>query len=72
MDKVEFGVRVRDIVDGFEGLVTGRCEYMYGHEPQWHVEALAVDGKVGVSSWIPESRLRVTNSSYWRSDCVDS
>lgn len=58
-EMITFGAKVRDIVNGFEGIVTGRCEYMYGHDPQWRVEAPAMDGKEGVTSWIEESRLRV-------------
>lgn len=45
MDKIIMGNRVKDLVTGFEGIVTGEVKYMNGCE-KW-----AIDGK-----WISDKQ----------------
>jgi hypothetical protein len=56
--KYDLGSKVRDIINGFEGVVTGRCEYITGCK-QYIVApaALDKDGKVQDSNWVDEMRL---------------
>jgi len=51
---VPLGAKVRDVVTGFTGTVTGRAEYLYA-EPSVAVEAL-VDGKPK-TEWFHENRI---------------
>lgn len=56
MFKVELGSKARDSVTGFNGIVTGRAEYMTGCR-QYCLSARAKGGKVGESAWFDEDRL---------------
>lgn len=60
--KIEMGVKVRDIINGFEGVVTGRAEYVTGCN-QYIVcpTGLDKDGKMRDSSWFDEGRLEVVS-----------
>jgi hypothetical protein len=57
----KLGDKVRDRVDGFEGILSGRAEYLYD-TVRCLVEAPAKDGKT-CSSWIAESRLEVAGTA---------
>jgi hypothetical protein len=55
--KFELGAKVKDIVSGFEGIVTGRCDYLtgcnnYGVNPQQ-----VKDGKPMGAVWLDENKL---------------
>lgn len=53
---VKLGARVRDKVNGAEGIVTARCEYLYGSTSCW----VCPDGaKIGEANWCDESRLEM-------------
>lgn len=60
--QIELGKTVRDVVTGFNGVATGRAEYLNG-EPQIQVEApvLGEDSSIiGVAAvWFSASRLQV-------------
>jgi hypothetical protein len=53
--RIALGEKVIDSVTNFAGVVTGRCDYLYGSS-QIKVEAMGPDGKF-VSEWFDESRL---------------
>ena len=53
---VIFGTKYRDSITHFEGIATGRAEYMTGCE-QILLEPLATDGKKGESVWFDIDRL---------------
>jgi hypothetical protein len=57
---IKLGSKVRDIVNGFEGIATGRAEYLTGCT-QYLVapQKTDKDGKVTESYWLDEGRLVV-------------
>lgn len=55
--KLEFGLKVRDKITGFEGTVDGHCVYMTGCS-QWRVlPVVDKEGKMQNGHWIDEDRL---------------
>lgn len=52
------GKAARDKVTGFEGIITGRAEYLYGCA-QYCIVPSAVDGKLGEGHWFDEGRIEV-------------
>lgn len=54
------GKKVKDIVTGFEGIATGRCEYLNGCI-QYRVEPpMKADGTTIIDKWIDHGQLEVT------------
>ena len=58
---IQLGLKARDIITGFEGIIVGRAEYLYGCT-QYGVMPAAVDGKLGGSEWFDEGRIQVIGS----------
>ena len=56
--KIELGSKVRDAISGFEGVVVGRAEYLYGCV-QCYVKAKASEGKSGDGAWLDEPGLEL-------------
>jgi hypothetical protein len=56
MSEVTLGCKARDKVTGFEGIVTGKCDYLYGCA-QWGLTPAAKDGEVKDSRWFDEGRV---------------
>jgi hypothetical protein len=58
--KIELGSKVKDIVNGFEGIMTGRAEYLTGCVQLLVApDKLDKDGKMHDSVWLDQSRLVV-------------
>jgi hypothetical protein len=61
---VNLGDKVRDRINGFTGIVTGRSVYLYGCV---HVlvapTALPADGKHPDSTWIDEDRVEIIEAA---------
>jgi len=60
MTHINLGSKVRDSITGFEGIVTGRAEYLSGCvriliQPQ----GLNNDGEMIESQWIDEGQLEI-------------
>lgn len=55
---IELGVVAKDIISGFEGIVTGKCEYLYSSARYQLTSGCAKDGKP-VECWVDEGRIRV-------------
>jgi hypothetical protein len=57
---IKLGSKVKDIVNGFDGIATGRAEYLTGCV-QYLVspDALDKEGKLRESHWIDEARLAI-------------
>jgi len=55
---IELGQRAKDIITGFEGILTGRAQYLYGCD-QYCLVPPAKDGKIGDCQWFDEGRIRV-------------
>ena len=55
------GKQVKDKITGFEGIATGKADYLYGCT-QYSVapKVNPTDGKVGDSYWFDEGSLEVT------------
>ncbi len=57
---VNLGDKARDTINGFEGIVTGRAEYLYGcRQVLVAPTKLAADGKCPDSVWLDEGRVEV-------------
>lgn len=56
---IKLGVRVRDKVTGYEGIVTGYCEYLYGCAQYAINPGKNKDGKLDEICWFDEGRIEV-------------
>jgi hypothetical protein len=56
----KLGDRVEDEITGFQGIVTGRSEYLYG-SVQVHVAAEKLD-KIPDGQWFDEDRVKVVKA----------
>jgi len=63
----QLGDKVQDQINGFSGIVTGRCEYLYGCV-QLLVAPMRVekDGKHPDSVWLDEDRVSVMKTAQFR------
>lgn len=57
-----FGKLVRDKVTGFEGVVIGRCDYLYGCSQYGIVPKVDKDGKTGEVHWFDAGRIEVVGA----------
>lgn len=55
--KTILGSRMRDMITGFTGVVTGRAEYISGCAQALVAPAMKPDGSVPASEWFDEQRL---------------
>ena len=58
---VELGQKAKDMVTGFEGIATGRAEYLTGCAQLLLVPKVKEDGSGGEGRWFDEQRLQVTD-----------
>ncbi len=57
---VKLGDKARDTINGFEGIVTGRAEYLYGCvQVLVAPTTLTAEGKCPDSVWLDEGRVEV-------------
>ncbi|MDD5358234.1 MAG: hypothetical protein PHX80_03755 [Candidatus Nanoarchaeia archaeon] len=61
--KYELGQEVKDIITGFSGIITGRCEYLTGCNHYAIQSRTLKDGKPADYEWLDESRLEPTGES---------
>ena len=60
---VKLGDRVKDIISGFEGIATGRIEYLYGcSQIQIVPETMDKDGKKRDAQWLNEQRVVIVEA----------
>lgn len=52
------GKKAKDKVTGFEGIIVGRIEYLFGCN-QYGIAPEAKDGKVNETNWFDEGRIEV-------------
>lgn len=55
---IKLGKKARDKITGFEGIVTGRAQYLTGCD-QYSLAPPAKDGSINRSEWFDEGRLEV-------------
>lgn len=60
--KITLGTKVRDVITGFEGMATGRAEYLTGCVQVCVSPRIGDDGKVRDSHWFDEDRLEVVDA----------
>lgn len=55
---IKLGQKARDKVTGFEGILTGKAQYLYGCT-QYCIVPPAKDSKIEDSHWFDEGRIEV-------------
>jgi hypothetical protein len=55
---IELGQKAQDKITGFEGIITGRAQYLYGCD-QYCIVPPAKDGKISESQWFDEGHIQV-------------
>lgn len=60
--KYELGLTARDVVTGFEGVITGRGDYITGCKQYCLVSKEKKDGEPIGGQWFDEARLAVDHS----------
>jgi hypothetical protein len=56
----ELGKKAKDKITGFEGIITGHADYLYGCD-QYLISAEAKDGNSEPQSyWFDEGRIKIT------------
>jgi len=59
---VNLGDKVKDRINGFQGIVTGRAEYLYGCvQVVISPDRLGKDGDYLEGKWVDEDRVEVVN-----------
>lgn len=69
--KIALGDRARDIITGFEGIVTGHCTYITGCD-QVLLAPPSKDGDFKESHWFDADRCSVVQSEAVRPSTVSS
>lgn len=52
-----FGKRVRDKITGFTGVITARCDYMYGCTQYGVTPEVDKEGKLKDTAWFDKGRI---------------
>lgn len=63
MAQIQFGDTVKDQVTGFQGIATGRAEYISGCSQVLLAPQVKKTGEMQESQWIDEQRLVVVKPS---------
>lgn len=56
---LELGQKAKDKVTGFEGILTGRAQYLYGCE-QYCIVPQAKEGTMKTGEWFDIGRIEIT------------
>lgn len=56
---IQLGVKAKDIITGYSGVVIGRCEYISGCNQVLLVPPIGKDGKRDAGEWFDEQRMQV-------------
>jgi hypothetical protein len=62
MEEIKMGQTVKDLITGFEGVVTGHCEYISGCDQLLVQKKVDKDGNKQDGIWFDVQRLRVVDS----------
>lgn len=68
---IKLGQKARDKITGFEGIITGRAQYLTGCD-QYALAPPARDGKIESSQWFDEGRIEVTGAGVSAADVTGS
>jgi hypothetical protein len=64
---IELGNKARDKISGFEGVITGRAQYLTGCE-QYVLQPPIKNGEMQKSEWFDEGRLEVVGEGISAAD----
>ncbi|OGV56923.1 MAG: hypothetical protein A2X49_02140 [Lentisphaerae bacterium GWF2_52_8] len=53
------GMKVKDKITGFTGIVIGKCDYLFGCSQYGLCPVVGKDGKIGDTHWFDEGRIEV-------------
>ena len=56
---IELGQKAKDKITGFEGILTGRCEYLYGCDQYLITPSVDKEGKRQDGEWFDDGRIEV-------------
>ncbi len=59
MNEIKLGQKAKDVITGFEGIIIGKCDYLYGCSQYGLVTKLDKDGKKIDVEWFDEGRIRI-------------
>jgi hypothetical protein len=54
------GKKAKDKITGFEGIIVGKCTYLFGCATYGIAPAVIKEGKVESTVWFDEGRIEVT------------
>jgi len=61
---IKLGQKAKDKITGFNGIITGRAQYMYGCEyclkPQ-----VSKENKMPEGQWFDEGRIKITGKEFY-------
>lgn len=55
---IKLGQKAKDKITGFEGIIIGKCEYLYGCN-QYGITPLAINGETKSTQWFDEGRIEI-------------
>ena len=61
--KIELGDKVKNILTGFEGIVTGQAIYLHGCSQSLVVPKISKDGEFRRSHWFDDPHLKVVKKA---------
>jgi hypothetical protein len=56
---IELGKKGKDKITGFEGIITGRAQYLYGCDQYGITPAVDKEGKTKDTQWFDEGRIEI-------------
>ena len=59
MNKFEFGLKAKDIISGFTGIITGHSDYITGCDQYLLVPQVKEDNSAPESKWYDENRIEI-------------
>lgn len=59
---IQLGVKAKDKITGFTGVVTGFCSYISGCNQALLVPPVGKDGRFVEAQWFDEQRLEILNA----------
>ena len=59
----ELGVKVKDKISGFEGVVTGSVKYLSGCNQALVISKVGADGRMGEPVWFDWQRLDIVDAN---------
>lgn len=60
---IKLGQKVKDVITGFQGVVTGRCEYITGCNQVLVQPRVKDDGSRNAGEWFDEDRVEFIDES---------